>query len=61
LTSIVHRGSIPKYVTITTTANVAAQKYLDGKKKVSPIDDATAERPVGKKKAKCLVWQRKRK
>jgi hypothetical protein len=40
---------------------VAAQKYLDGKKKVSPIDDATAERPVGKKKAKCLVWQRKRK
>jgi hypothetical protein len=56
--SWVYLQSCPKYATITT-ANVAAQKNLDGKKNVSPTDDATAERPVGKKKAKHLAEEKK--
>jgi hypothetical protein len=34
-------------------------KKKDGKKKVSPTDDATAEYPVGKRKAKRLVEEKK--
>jgi hypothetical protein len=47
----------PKFASITT-ANAAAQKSLDGKKKVSP-DDAIDERPVGKKKTKRLAEEQK--
>jgi hypothetical protein len=47
----------PKFASITT-ANAAAQKSLDGKKKVSP-DDAINERPVGKKKTKRLAEEQK--